>query len=303
MYILKRYEPSLKDDWDYVVDYSYNGIFQHKREFIDLACKEDDCSVVIYYDKAPCAVFPAIQRDDTIISHPYLSTGGLVFSGIAGNTVFYCLQQIKQYYNKTIIYKRTPSQFHRLACEDDKWALFNLEAEQIGGELSSIVSPIIDNYKADNFQYYDLDLTPIDYENEEEIYEIWDSLVVPNLFKYNTTPTHSYQDIINIYKKFPAYITGIKAQHKKSKKLLGALVIFKYNKCYHIQYSVTSSKGRALNALNILHCFMLQHLPSNIVYYNFGKSTEQGGTYLNESLFNFKKSFGSGSFIYETFKY
>jgi hypothetical protein len=302
MYKIIKYNPKLKQQWDWIVDHSYNGIFQHKRDFIGEP--DDECSVIVYKDDTPCAVFPAIYRDNTIVSHPHLSVGGLVYRDISGNAVFLCLQQLKQYYDyKPIIYKRTPTQFHSLAVEDDKWAINNLFGEINSSELSSFVSPIMDNYIVDNYRYTNIDLSPINFRDESEIHDIWDSLVIPNLLKYNTTPTHTSKDILRIYSKFPAYVIGIKATHLKSKKLLGALVIFKYNKCYHVQYSITSSKGRALNALNILHCFMLKHLPSNIVYYNFGKSTEHKGTYLNESLLNYKNSFGSGSFVYETFEY
>lgn len=312
MITIVSYNESYRLSWDNLVDSSYNGTFMHKRDFIDYhKDRFVDSSILIYFNDKLCAVFPAVIQENKVISHPGLALGGLVYnSSIRGYDVLEVLIKIKEHYNYLpIVYKTTPSEFQRHAVSDDIWSLFNLKSKKISCELSSVLNPLTTNYDYSTDKKDELNslrnnivLSAMDLTNSELVTEFWDTVLIPNLKKYNINPTHSPEDIHYLYSKFPVFVKGLLARHE-SGKMLGGLIIFRFNKCYHVQYSVTNAKGRALNALTLLHHYMIEHLPSDIHYYSFGKSTEDKGYKLNTNLYNYKNGFGGGSMNYDTYEY
>lgn len=309
---LVKYGNKYRDAWENFVDQSFNGTFMHKRAFLEYhGDKFQDCSLLIYKNDRLCAVFPAACVNDKIISHPGLTVAGLIYnSTVRGHDILEILIAIKEYFDyATIEYKNTPVEFHRHAVQDDIWALYNLNATKKSCELSSVLNPLMTNYeywperkKELSSLKNNISLSAMNLQDSDLVNEFWNSIVIPNLQKHNTTPIHSADDITYLYNHFPVFVKGLLARHS-SGKMLGGLIVFRFNKCYHVQYSVTNSKGRALHAMSLLHHYMIEHLPTDIHYYNFGKSTENGGRHLNVPLYYYKNGFGGGSLLYETYEY
>ena len=187
--------------------------------------------------------------------------------------------------------------------------MYNLKAKKISCELSSVLNPLTTNYEYWPDKKTELShlknnivLSAMNLSDLDLVKEFWEKALIPNMAKYNIKPTHTPEDIQYLYNKFPVFVKGLSARHE-SGKLLGGLIIFRFNKCYHVQYSVTNSKGRALNALTVLHHYMIETLPSDIHFYNFGKSTEDQGYKLNSNLYYYKNGFGGGSMNYDTYEY
>jgi hypothetical protein len=312
MIIIEAYNESHRNAWENLVDGSYNGTFMHKRTFIDYhKDRFQDASLVIYNNEKICGVFPAVKYEDRVVSHPGLAIGGIVYNDrVRGYDLLDILIKIKEYYNYLpIIYKTTPSEFQRHSVSDDTWALYNLKAKKISCELSSVLNPLTTNYeywpdKKDELNHLknNIILSAMNLSNLDLVKEFWEKILIPNMAKYNIKPTHTPEDIQYLYNKFPVFVKGLLARHE-SGKMLGGLIIFRFNKCYHVQYSVTNSKGRALNALTVLHHYMIETLPSDIHFYSFGKSTEYQGHKLNSTLYYYKNGFGGGSMNYDTYEY
>jgi len=312
MITIEFYNDSHKNAWENLVDSSYNGTFMHKRAFIEYhKDRFEDASLVIYNDGNICGIFPAVKYEDKVVSHPGLAIGGLVYNDrVRGYDLLDILIKIKETYNYLpIIYKTTPSEFQRHSVSDDIWALYNLKAKKISCELSSILNPLTTNYeywpdKKDelNSLKNNIVLSAMNLSDLDLVKEFWEKVLIPNLNKYNIKPTHTPEDIQYLYNTFPVFVKGLLARHE-SGKMLGGLIIFRFNKCYHVQYSVTNSKGRALNALTVLHHYMIETLPSDIHFYSFGKSTEDSGHKLNSNLYYYKNGFGGGSMNYDTYEY
>jgi hypothetical protein len=312
MITVEFYKESHRNDWESLVDSSYNGTFMHKRAFIDYhKDRFEDASLVIYNNEKICGVFPAVRYEDKVVAHPGLAIGGLVYNDrVRGYDLLDILIKIKEIYNYLpIIYKTTPSEFQRHSVSDDIWALYNLKAKKISCELSSVLNPLTTNYeywpdKKDELSHLknNIVLSAMNLSDIDLVKEFWEKVLIPNMAKYNTKPTHTPEDIQYLYNKFPVFVKGLLARHE-SGKMLGGLIIFRFNKCYHVQYSVTNSKGRALNALTVLHHYMIETLPSDIHFYSFGKSTEEQGRKLNTNLYYYKNGFGGGSMNYDTYEY
>jgi hypothetical protein len=312
MITIEFYKESHRNAWENLVDGSYNGTFMHKRAFIDYhKDRFEDASLVIYNNEKLCGVFPAVKYEDKVVSHPGLAIGGLVYNDrVRGYDLLDILIKIKEYYNYLpIICKITPSEFQRHSVSDDVWALYNLKAKKISCELSSVLNPLTTNYeywpdKKDELSHLknNIVLSAMNLSDIDLVKEFWEKVLIPNMAKYGIKPTHTPEDIQYLYNKFPVFVKGLLARHE-SGKMLGGLIIFRFNKCYHVQYSVTNSKGRALNALTVLHHYMIETLPSDIHFYSFGKSTEEQGHKLNTNLYYYKNGFGGGSMNYDTYEY
>lgn len=312
MITVETYNESHRSAWENLVDSSYNGTFMHKRAFIEYhKDRFEDASLVIYNDEKICGIFPAVKYEDKVVSHPGLAIGGLVYNdSVRGYDLLDILIKIKETYNYLpIIYKTTPSEFQRHSVSDDIWALYNLKAKKISCELSSILNPLTTNYeywpdKKDELSHLknNIVLSAMNLSDLDLVKEFWEKVLIPNLNKYDIKPTHTPEDIQYLYNNFPVFVKGLLARHE-SGKMLGGLIIFRFNKCYHVQYSVTNSKGRALNALTVLHHYMIETLPSDIHFYSFGKSTEDSGHKLNSNLYYYKNGFGGGSMNYDTYEY
>lgn len=307
-----KYKEEDRQAWNNLVDNSFNGTFMHKREFLDYhGDRFEDCSLMAYKNEKLCGVFPAARINREIISHPGTTVGGFVYNdNVRGEDIASLLGLLKQYHKwQNVIYKATPIEFQRHAVQDDIWALHTLRAKRTSCELSSILNPLTTNYeywpdrKEELLSLKDnITISAIDFQDMDLLNEFWDKVLIPNLHRHGVSPIHTPEDINYLYSKFPIYIKGLLARHT-SGKMIGGLIIFRFNKCYHVQYSVTNSKGRALHALTLLHHYMIENLPTDIHYYNFGKSTENNGYKLNAPLYYYKNGFGGGSMIYETYEY
>ena len=69
----------------------------------------------------------------------------------------------------------------------------------------------------------------------------------------------------------------------------------------HIQYIAAGSEGRACGALDLLFATLIDGRFADRRYLDFGISTEQGGTLLNEGLIFQKEGFGGRAVCYDTY--
>ena len=79
---IKRYDLSMKDEWDNFLDVAANTHFFFKRDFLDYhRDRFEDHSLIFYNEKSQVvALLPANVNENIIYSHAGLSFGGLVKS-------------------------------------------------------------------------------------------------------------------------------------------------------------------------------------------------------------------------------
>ena len=76
---IARYSSKDAEAWDAFIDCSKNGTFLFKRQFMEYhADRFQDHSLVVRLDGKICAVLPANQSGQALISHAGLSYGGFV---------------------------------------------------------------------------------------------------------------------------------------------------------------------------------------------------------------------------------
>jgi len=84
---------------------------------------------------------------------------------------------------------------------------------------------------------------------------------------------------------------------------LGGTLLFVNRDIIHTQYISASPEGKRLGALDMLFDELINRVADGYRYFDFGKSTEQGGAYLNENLIRQKEGFGGRGVCYDTYEW
>ena len=84
---------------------------------------------------------------------------------------------------------------------------------------------------------------------------------------------------------------------------MAGTLVYETAKVVHTQYISASPEGKAKGALDMLFDHLVNDVYVGSRYFDFGKSTEDGGRYLNESLIFQKEGFGGRGVCYDTYEW
>ena len=308
IYSLKRYFPSMKDEWNECVANSKNGTFLLNRNYMDYhSDRFSDFSLMICRKENLVAVFPANIKDNVIYSHQGLTYGGLLYSAKLSLTDILAIFEIIFCYYKenninVIIYKSIPYIYSQYPAQEDLYALFKHNAKLIGSNISSTI--LLKNKlkfselrrrgirKAQNHN--------ITCECSEDFYFFWEILNSNLDTKYDVKPVHSLDEINYLHNLFPENIKLYVA--KRQDNVLAGTVLYINSNVVHTQYISASNEGKELGALDMLFDYLINEKYKDYEYFDFGQSTEQMGNYLNENLLFQKEGFGGRGVVYNTYK-
>ena len=71
----------------------------------------------------------------------------------------------------------------------------------------------------------------------------------------------------------------------------------------HSQYIAANARGREVHALDLLFDVVIRQSLKQYPYFDFGISTEEYGTYLNEQLIYQKEGFGGRGICYDWYEW
>ena len=100
--------------------------------------------------------------------------------------------------------------------------------------------------------------------------------------------------------KWPDNIILSEALDKEG-KTIGGMLAYKTGRVLHSQYLAASAEGKKSGAIEAVMERVLQE--EGFAYFDFGISTEDGGTILNEGLIYQKEGFGGRGICYDTYEY
>ena len=143
---IKRYDLSMKDEWDNFLDVAANTHFFFKRDFLDYhRDRFEDHSLIFYNEKSQVvALLPANVNENIIYSHAGLSFGGLVkskkFRQVETNELFREMVSYLKFNGiKKLVYKAIPRIYCNSPGEEDLYALFSLGSNIYKREVSSSI--------------------------------------------------------------------------------------------------------------------------------------------------------------------
>ena len=310
MFEIKPYSPEMKSEWDAFIGASKNGLFLFFRDYMDYHHDRfEDHSIVVYRQNKLYALLPANISHDVLYTHQGLTFGGLIvdehFTAAESLTVF---KLIKTYLRnegiRKVVYKAIPWLYHQQPAEEDLYAIYRTtNAKLVARDISTAIRldmPLAYNEMRNRGIKKALH-HGIMVEESNRWTDFWEVLTTNLQTKYHVSPVHSLSEIRMLKARFPNNIRLFTAKYDN--KVLGGTVVYEYGNVAHTQYISASLEGKKLHALDLLLDKLIHEVYRNKTWFDFGKSTEQQGTILNEGLIFQKESFGGRAVCYDWYEW
>lgn len=307
---IRRYRREDKELWNSFVSKARNATFLFDRNYMDYhADRFDDNSFMFYHKGKLKAVLPANVAGDTLYSHQGLTYGGLLLDKKATvEDVLECFDSLNSWLRENgiskVVYKALPWIYQQYPSEEDLYALtWKCKAQLISRDISSSI--VIDNKlkfaesrKSGIRKALSLN---IEVGESNDVDGFWHVLEDNLGNRYNAKPVHTSSEMKLLMSRFPNNIKLYVA--KMNGEIVGGTLIYVTPQVVHTQYISASVEGKKHGALDLLFDYILNKVYANCRYFDFGKSTEQGGAYLNEPLIFQKEGFGGRGVCYDWYQW
>lgn len=307
---IRRYRREDKELWNSFVSKARNATFLFDRNYMDYhADRFDDNSFMFYHKGKLKAVLPANVAGDTLYSHQGLTYGGLLLDKKATvEDVLECFDSLNSWLRENgiskVVYKALPWIYQQYPSQEDLYALtWKCKAQLISRDISSSI--VIDNKlkfaesrKSGIRKALSLN---IEVGESNDVDGFWHVLEDNLGNRYNAKPVHTASEMKLLMSRFPNSIKLYVA--KMNGEIVGGTLIYVTPQVVHTQYISASVEGKKHGALDLLFDYIINKVYANCRYFDFGKSTEQGGAYLNEPLIFQKEGFGGRGVCYDWYQW
>lgn len=305
-----KYNSNVKNQWDTFVNASKNGTFLFLRDYMDYhSDRFTDYSLMFYRNNKLLGILPANICDNgkRIVSHGGLTYGGFILHpNTKACDVIEIVGETKKLMQEAgieqLVYKPIPYIYNITPSEEPLYALF-----QTGAKLSArSISTTIDNQEPPKFSQLRKRCISkavkagIECRESSDYGKFWDILTTILQARHESTPVHTREEIELLHNRFPNNIKLYTAC--KQGKTMAGIVVYETARTAHFQYIAASDEGCSTGALDMLISHLIKNVYSEKRYIDFGISTEQGGTYLNEGLIKQKEGFGGRAVVYDTYE-
>lgn len=307
---IRRYRREDKELWNSFVSKARNATFLFDRNYMDYhADRFDDNSFMFYHKGKLKAVLPANVSGDTLYSHQGLTYGGLLLDKKATvEDVLECFDSLNSWLRENgiskVVYKALPWIYQQYPSQEDLYALtWKCKAQLISRNIASTI--VIDNKlkfaesrKSGIRKALSLNIE-VGESNDVDVF--WHVLEDNLGNRYNAKPVHTASEMKLLMSRFPNNIKLYVA--KMNGEIVGGTLIYVTPQVVHTQYISASVEGKKHGALDLLFDYIINKVYANCRYFDFGKSTEQGGAYLNEPLIFQKEGFGGRGVCYDWYQW
>lgn len=307
MFEITRYTPAHAEEWNAFVSTSKNGTFLHHRGYMDYhSDRFEDHSLLFYREGRIEALLPANESGHTLYSHQGLTYGGLLMGEhITAREVLTLFEEMNEYLRgqgiHRVVYKAIPHIYHRLPAEEDLYALQTVcRATLIQRDLSSAIHPQ-EPVKWRRDRHYGSNkarTNGITVERSDDYGAFW-PILEDNLWRtYGIKPVHTQEEMELLHARFPQDIQLYLARKEDGTPVAGT-VLYITPRVVHSQYISATPEGKHLHAVDALYRRIIREDYADHPYIDFGKSTVDDGTQLNESLIYQKEGFGARGICYD----
>lgn len=310
---LRAFEPEDSTRWDEFCALADQATLLHTRRFLSYHGERfRDRSVVIEEDGRWVGVLPAAEHPadaKLVVSHPGVTYGGVLHAGgLRGERMVTVLGELSRHYAAMgyakLVYKAVPTFYHRRPSQDDLYALFRAGAVRTRCDLSSAIDlqqrgSLSERRRRSLKKAQKAGVTV--QSGAAFLPALWD-VVIDNLSrKHGVSPVHSVAEMQLLMERFPEQIRCVCAL--LGEQVVAGIVVFATPTADHAQYIASSAAGYDVSALDAVfdHCIAAATTAGKR-WFDFGISTEDGGTRLNDGLYGFKTEFGGGGFIHDFFE-
>lgn len=307
---IRRYRREDKELWNSFVSKARNATFLFDRNYMDYhADRFDDNSFMFYHKGKLKAVLPANVAGDTLYSHQGLTYGGLLLDKKATvEDVLECFDSLNSWLRENgiskVVYKALPWIYQQYPSEEDLYALtWKCKAQLISRDISSSIVihnklKFAESRKSGIRKALSLN---IEVGESNDVDGFWHVLEDNLGNRYNAKPVHTANEMKLLMSRFSNNIRLYVA--KMNGEIVGGTLIYVTPQVVHTQYISASVEGKKHGALDLLFDYIINKVYANCRYFDFGKSTEQGGAYLNEPLIFQKEGFGGRGVCYDWYQW
>ena len=311
MFEIRQYSQEAAKEWNAFVVQSKNGTFLFDRNYMDYHGKRfADFSLMFYQDGTLLAVLPANRDGESLISHGGLTYGGLVMCDkLTAFETLVLFAELNDWLRckgvKHVVYKPVPHIYHTIPSEEDLYALTReCGAQLTTREISSTIA-MSSRLKWCRDRRYGINKARnnnvevvADSDDWENFWQVLDENLMHN---HGVRPIHSLDEIKLLKSRFPHNIVLYVAQ--KDGKTIGGTVLYVTRQVVHAQYISANKTGKHLRVIDAIYDQVLNEDFTDFKYFDFGKSTENHGHMLNESLIYQKEGFGGRAICYDTYEW
>jgi hypothetical protein len=308
---------NMSEVWDNFCSFSEVATFLQTRSFLSYHLDRFvDASLLLMDDSDTLiGVFPAgVSPGDNslIVSHPGSTYGGLVHKGrVSVTDIADMLDAIINWYKEhgfgRLLYKVTPPHVQKTNSAIDQYLLWQ-RGRLVRRDLWNVIH--LDAQRSlskgrkwgvNRGRKAGLQVAPT--QSPEAYREFYEILASNLKDKHGTVPVHSFDELIELSKRFPLE-TALYLARDSDGTLCAGVWLFKLNPfCVHTQYIASTESGRELAAVDYLIESIIQaSAEEGARWFSFGASTENGGQNINDGLFAFKAGFGIGSMTQDFFE-
>ena len=312
---IRRYTSQQKKDWNEFVAKSRQGTFLFDRNYMDYhQDRFHDHSLMIYYKEKLYALLPANEITSpakTLISHQGLTYGGLLTCNkmtaeLTCETFEAIGNYLKQEGFSKLTYKAIPWIYHKIPSEEDLYALIHVGKASLSAREISTTILLQNKLRFSEQRRRGVNKAKknsliIRQSSQEDVFAFWNILNNNLQQKYHTRPVHSNEELQLLMSRFPENIIGYSVL--KDEEVIAGTIIFITPQVIHTQYIGASEKGKEEGALDLLFDYLINQKKWNAPYFDFGKSTEDRGNYLNTNLIHQKEGFGGRGVAYDTYEW
>ena len=303
--------------WDNFVENSGNGTIFHLQRFLSYHPRGrfKNHNIILRDGKNIIAVIPGVeekQKNKVFMSHPGASFGGFVFkNGISikriENIINIFLEYIKKNDFHSIFITQSSLQYQDKFGEEIDFLLnlngFRIKKKELtSGLYLDFVSEeeILKSFKDSTVRGIKKSLrNNVNFRQSDDI-EIFYNILSENLRKFHKTePTHSYDEIKRLMKKFSDRILLFGAYHKG--KMIGGIILFLCRKDIALIFYIASDrKYQSLRSENLIIYEVIKWLyERKYKYLDFG--TLSINMKINYGIYQFRRGFGTVNFAKNQF--
>ena len=321
MITVTRYTPKNHQTWNEFVKQSRQGTFLFDRNYMDYhQDRFHDHSLMIYYKDKLYALLPANEvvsasnneiPQKELVSHQGLTYGGLLTCNkmtaeLTCETFEAIGNYLKQEGFSKLTYKAIPWIYHKIPSEEDLYALIHVGKASLSAREISTTILLQNKLRFSEQRRRGVNKAKknsliIRQSSQEDVFAFWNILNNNLQQKYHPRPVHSNEELQLLMSRFPENIIGYSVL--KDAEVIAGTIIFITPQVIHTQYIGASEKGKEEGALDLLFDYLINQKKWNAPYFDFGKSTEDRGNYLNTNLIHQKEGFGGRGVAYDTYEW
>jgi hypothetical protein len=305
---VNRYDDSQRDAWDTFVRCSKNGTFLFERDYMDYhRDRFDDCSLLILDGMEIIALLPANRTGDDVHSHQGLTYGGLVTSeSMTTPRMIDTFAVLVDWLAKSgccvFHYKTVPTIYHAIPAEEDRYALFQANAELYRRDVLSVIptQARVGLQARRRRGAAKAERRGVIASASDDWSGFWALLTSHLQCRFGVLPVHTLAEVDWLQRRFPKNIRLHVATLNDD--IIAGTVIYESSRVAHVQYVAASPLGRELGALDHLFVRLLDDVCVEKPFFDFGISTESDGRVLNGGLIEQKEGFGARAVVHDFYR-